>query len=360
MLLFSPGLIDVQEHLTDRDLLWNGERGAGGISWIDRSRMGPLRGVIDAADESGRRNAYMHTIHTRVLARVLSRTPVLRRALDFGCGTGRFLQTISEHCPQVYAIDKEPSMVAASREYSGRFAAKIECCSPERTPFASNFFDFVLCAFVLCVTTTELFDTSLAEIARICNPGGSLLLMEQVTSRRGLTLSRYCSALRTAGFEVVRAYPIRSGASRFTALVTARSWIPASLFCGARGIRDRSNRKPRPASRTHVVFGVRDSGATAVGLSEKTRHGIETRLRRIPYEKTVVSRRSGGLIPTRRRRRGRQSGRCRDQDRRYPRRVDAEHAKPERQLLRKFDRFPAFGRLSLHDGQQHSRSMFFR
>ena len=29
------------------DALWNGEAGAGGISWVDRSRMGPLRGVIE-------------------------------------------------------------------------------------------------------------------------------------------------------------------------------------------------------------------------------------------------------------------------------------------------------------------------
>ena len=37
------------------DALWNGEKGAGGISWAERSSlMGPLRGVIDAADEAGR------------------------------------------------------------------------------------------------------------------------------------------------------------------------------------------------------------------------------------------------------------------------------------------------------------------
>jgi SAM-dependent methyltransferase len=146
------------------DALWNGEKGAGGISWLDRSRMGLLRGVIDAADERGRRNLYMHT-------------------LDFGCGTGRFLKILSEYGADVYAVDKESCMVEAARKYAGAYAKDIESCSPDRLSFEAAF-----------------FDASLIEMARLLRPSGTLLLLEQVAPKRGLTLFRYFQALRGAGF----------------------------------------------------------------------------------------------------------------------------------------------------------------
>lgn len=212
------------------DALWNGEDGAGGISWVDRSRMGLLRGVIDAADESGRRNAYMHVVHTKALRKELARASPVRRALDFGCGTGRFLKVLSASCGELYAVDREPAMIEAARAHADGCAKRIECWDEPQTSFEASFFDFVLCSSVLCVTTSELFERSLAEIARVSVSGGTLLLLEQIAHARGLTLSRYCSSLSKAGFEILRAYPIRSGWSPFTRLVTAQPWIPVRSF----------------------------------------------------------------------------------------------------------------------------------
>lgn len=214
----------------ERDDLWNGERGAGGISWFDRSRMGPLRGVIDAADASGRRNAYMHALHLNVLKRELERAGSLSKVLDFGCGTGRFIETLSRCSPYVAAVDKEPAMVDAARSYASERAAEILCCQPDRLPFDSSVFDFVLCSSVLCVTVRELLPFILRELARVTKPRGTLLLLEQVTAKRGLPLSKYCELLSSAGFEVAHAYPIRSGSSRVTTFAARNSWIPASLF----------------------------------------------------------------------------------------------------------------------------------
>jgi SAM-dependent methyltransferase len=214
----------------DDDELWNGEDGAGGVSWRDRSRMGPLRGVLDFADEAGQRNIYMHTLHETVLRRELARIVPIHRALDFGCGTGRFLRVLAEYCVDLYGLDREPCMIEAAEQYAGGFARRIDCWRGDNASFESQFFDFVLCSSVLCVTSQVLFERSVLEIARITRLGGTLLLLEQVSRARELTLRRYYAALSGTGFNVIRAYPIRSARSAFTALAAKHRWLPSAYF----------------------------------------------------------------------------------------------------------------------------------
>ncbi len=214
----------------ENDALWNGEKGAGGISWADRSQMGLLRGVIDAADISGRRNAYMHALHATVLKRELRRAGPLTVALDFGCGTGRFIEMLSEHSRRVFAADKEASMVDAARGYAGEHAVEIVRCGPSKLPFDSSTFDFTLCSSVLCVTMRYLLPEIVGELARVTKTGGTLLLLEQVRDAGGLTISRYFDTLSNAGFRISRSYPIRSGSSFFTNWAARTAWVPASAF----------------------------------------------------------------------------------------------------------------------------------
>jgi ubiquinone/menaquinone biosynthesis C-methylase UbiE len=210
--------------------LWNGDKGAGGISWVERSRMGPLRGVIDAADAKGRRNEYMHRLHLRVLERELRETGSLKNALDFGCGTGRFIKTLATHCDRVWATDKETAMLEAARRYSSECNVEIAQCDPAKLPFDNAQFDFVLCSSVLCVTLQDLVEDILKELARVTKAGGRLLLLEQVAQARGLGASRYYEALAAAEFKLVRAYPIRAADSKITVTVARNSLIPRQLF----------------------------------------------------------------------------------------------------------------------------------
>jgi ubiquinone/menaquinone biosynthesis C-methylase UbiE len=212
------------------EALWNGEQGAGGISWVDRSRMGPLRGVIDAADAAGRRNAYMHALHTLVLERELRAAAPVRRALDFGCGTGRMLETLARFANEVHAVDREPEMVAAARRYGGAYVNRIECWQNGKVPFETAAFDFALCSSVLCVTASDLIDASLDEIARMTQVHAPLLLLEQVAPARGLSLQRYFTALRDAGFEPQRAYAIRAASSRFTRFAGSAAYMSPLLY----------------------------------------------------------------------------------------------------------------------------------
>lgn len=212
------------------EVLWNGERGAGGISWADRRRLGLLRGVIDAADQSGRRNAYMHALHTQVLQRELRRTAPLQRALDYGCGTGRFFETLRQFCAVVYGVDREPAMIDAARADGYAFADYIECSQNGEIPFATGTIDFVLCSSVLCVTAARLVRPALREMNRTMRAGATLLILEQVSRLRGLTLRRYYDALYDAGFEPVRTHPIRSANSLFTNVMARHHWIPQRAY----------------------------------------------------------------------------------------------------------------------------------
>lgn len=211
------------------DSLWNGDKGAGGISWVDRSRMGPLRGVIDAADTTGRRNEYMHSLHLRVLIKELRKAGSIGNALDFGCGTGRFIKTLTTYSNHVCATDKEVSMLEAARTYAESCKLEIKHCEPASVPFDDAQFDFVLCSSVLCVTLPDIVEGIIKELARVTKTGGRLLLLEQVAEARGLPASRYYNALRSAGFKLLHAYPIRSSDSRMTSLVT-NACIPLQLF----------------------------------------------------------------------------------------------------------------------------------
>lgn len=210
--------------------LWNGDKGAGGISWVERSRMGPLRGVIDAADASGRRNAYMHALHVRVLKRELRDWGSVSSALDFGCGTGRFIKTLAACSDRVCATDKEAAMLEAARTYADGCNVEIAQCQAANVPFDDAQFDFVLCSSVLCVTLDDMVEDIVKELARVTKSGGRLLLLEQVAEARGLAASRYYDALKAAGFQLVRAYPMRSADSKITSLVTRNAFIPVWLF----------------------------------------------------------------------------------------------------------------------------------
>lgn len=215
----------------DTGLVQDEESIMGGVSWRTRSTMGPLRGVVDVADESGRRNRYIHTLHTKALVAELNRLPhQIHRALDFGCGTGRFLKVLSSRSLTLYALDREPSMVDAARFHAGAFVKQLLVWNSDRVPFDDGFFDFILSFSVLSVTPSPLFDVSLKEMARVLGAGGTLLLFEKVSTARSLTLERYHDVLGAYGFEIVRERPVRSPSSPLTALITKTGWIPRQAF----------------------------------------------------------------------------------------------------------------------------------
>ncbi len=153
-----------------------------------------------------------HEIADRAADLVLACSPVPRRILDVGCGTGYLLRELAVRAPgaaELAGIDPAPSMIetamAAASDDRLRFSAGVA----EKLPYPGEAFDLV-------VSTTS-FDhwadqqAGLAECRRVLVPGGHLVLADQFSAwlwpallagRRGKarTRARATRLLQATGF----------------------------------------------------------------------------------------------------------------------------------------------------------------
>ena len=99
----------------------------------------------------------------------------VRRAVDVGCGTGRWTARLAETGAAVIGIDASPAMLAVAAEkpgLRGRLAVADATCLPVDSGSA----DLVLCT----LTLGHLRDHAAAmrEFARLLQPGGTLILTD--------------------------------------------------------------------------------------------------------------------------------------------------------------------------------------
>lgn len=92
-----------------------------------------------------------------------------RRALEVGCGTGLILQRVAAVASQAKGIDISPGMLAKARERG------LDVCEGLATklPFDDASFDLVY-SFKVLAHVPEIRE-ALAEMARVCAPGGVVL-----------------------------------------------------------------------------------------------------------------------------------------------------------------------------------------
>lgn len=100
-------------------------------------------------------------------------------ALEIGSGTGVNFP-LYRSPDKVVAIEPDPVMVAQSLKRAEHATVPIEVvqAGAEQLSFESNRFDSVVCTLVLCTIPDP--HAALAEIRRVCKPGGTLLLFEHV------------------------------------------------------------------------------------------------------------------------------------------------------------------------------------
>jgi malonyl-CoA O-methyltransferase len=93
-----------------------------------------------------------------------------RRAVDVGCGTGRWTAHLS-----AIGVDASPAMLAVAASKPG-LCGRLAVGDATALPIASRAADLVLCALTLGHIRNPL--ETMRELARILAPGGTLLLTD--------------------------------------------------------------------------------------------------------------------------------------------------------------------------------------
>ena len=107
------------------------------------------------------------------------------RVLEVGVGTGLMLPYYDSAVTEVVGIDHSPAMLeqAGIPARGCSFPVRLETMDVEELQCESASFDTVVAAFVFCSVKNPR--RGLAECRRVLRPGGRLVLMEHVRSRKG-------------------------------------------------------------------------------------------------------------------------------------------------------------------------------
>lgn len=107
------------------------------------------------------------------------------RILDAGAGTGRSLPFYPAGA-QIVAADLSPGMLRRAKDRSEALGRPIGLTAMDllRTGFTDATFDGITSAFTFCTLDEALQRPAIAEMARICKPGGELRILDYALSRR--------------------------------------------------------------------------------------------------------------------------------------------------------------------------------
>ena len=101
--------------------------------------------------------------------------------LELGVGTGKNFPYYPVNA-EITAIDFSEKMLSRARDKARKLGVKV-CLLPmdvQKLDFEDNTFDTVVATFVFCSVPDPL--KGLAEVKRVCKPGGKVILLEHVLS----------------------------------------------------------------------------------------------------------------------------------------------------------------------------------
>ena len=161
----------------------------------------------------------------------------LGQLADIGTGTGRIAQLLVPHTDHLVGVDKSPDMLRLARARLQHIEDSIELVQGDFSalPFAAASFDTVVFHQVLHYAADLALP--LAEAARICRPGGRIVIADLAAhtqedmrtrhahARLGFAADTMDTALRAAGFEPSE--PVELNGSQLTTMIwTATRCLP--------------------------------------------------------------------------------------------------------------------------------------
>ena len=119
-----------------------------------------------------RYRAIRETLRSALVREARRQRAPLRRILDAGCGPGGTTQALAALAPTI-GVDLHPRALALARR---RGAGPLVQADVSHLPFPDASFDAVVSVDVLYHLRVEDDRAALAEFARVCRPGGSVVL----------------------------------------------------------------------------------------------------------------------------------------------------------------------------------------
>ncbi|MBW4643036.1 MAG: class I SAM-dependent methyltransferase [Goleter apudmare HA4340-LM2] len=148
-------------------------------NWDQYANLGMLQAVIDPADSQGFKNRLIDRVQWRLLQPKLANTKSL---LDFGCGTGRFASRIGDMGIKYAGIDTSENMIYTAKKINQSSDFQFADFNGLEIPFPDNYFDTCIsCGVLQYIIKGEDSQQVLAEIYRVLQPEGRLIMIEQAS-----------------------------------------------------------------------------------------------------------------------------------------------------------------------------------
>ena len=179
-----------------------------------RHALSPTADEIDAAPSSS---------HAKVAAELLGKSR--RRALDVGCGDGKFTRVLAAICSDVSGIDVKEGKIAEARAAAQSAGLKIDfrVASAEDLPFPDASLDVVV--FSNSLHHIPHPNVALREAIRVLVPDGVLYVMEPVPAGNYHEATRLVNdetEVRTQAYRAVLATIAKGGLSATETMYRAR------------------------------------------------------------------------------------------------------------------------------------------
>jgi len=152
--------------------------------WDQLAKKNHQAAAIDPADRRGLKNEYIAHCRNRAIDQFLSTlSKESIRLLDYGCGTGVFLDWLERTYPNIESlgIDLSQEMLNVAVDIFPDLCANLIHYDGVSIPLDNDGLDIITTSGVLLYFTenSELTQTA-AELFRVLKPGGHLLSVEQI------------------------------------------------------------------------------------------------------------------------------------------------------------------------------------